>query len=249
MIKDFEYDYDKEINKDIDVDSEKPKYAKNSKQKNAEDWDPIKYDRNGNTESIVWTTKSLEKAVDAINKGLPLKANPFCGKNTQHLRPDLVYKRTKEELDDYIHCMNDPIYFASKCYLMTPTGLHQVELRDYQKEYINMMKDNRFTLMLSCRQSGKCLTYFNTIKIKINNSFLITYKNESEIQSKKIAYILRKYYFCIDNDNDNDNNYVIDIPLFELENMFNNSFLWNMKYQIYKTIYNIEYVRKNKTKN
>lgn len=208
------------------------------------EFDPIKYDKAGKeAEKVVWTTKSLEKAVEALKKGMPLKANPFIGKNTKLLKPDLVFARTQEEIEDYMHCMEDPLYFAEKCFLMTPTGLQAVKLRDYQKDYIKHLQKNRFSIMKSCRQSGKCLTYFNTIKIKINNSFLTTYKNENKIQSKKIARILREYYFHIDKDN-----YIIDIPLFELENMFNNSFLWNMKYHLYKTIYNIEYVRENRAK-
>ena len=210
------------------------------------EFDPIKYDKAGKeAEKVVWTTKSLEKAVEALKKGMPLKANPFIGKNTKLLKPDLVFARTQEEIEDYMHCMEDPLYFAEKCFLMTPTGLQAVKLRDYQKDYIKHLQHNRFSIFLSCRQSGKCLTYFNTIKIKVNDSFLTTYKNESKIQNKKIDDILRKYYFYTDNDN----NYVIDIPLFELENLFNNSFLWNIKYYLYKIIYNTEYARENRAKN
>ena len=83
------------------------------------DWEynPIKQPKDGTeAEKVIWTTKALNIAVDAIKKGLPLKANPFCGKNVQLLKPDLVYKRTKEEIDDYLKCREDPVYFASKCH-------------------------------------------------------------------------------------------------------------------------------------
>lgn len=126
-----------------------------------EEWvyDPVKeIVGNKAAEKVIWSTKSLQMAVEGLKKGMPLKANPFCGKNTKLLKPNLVYKRTKEEIDDYIRCMQDPIYFASLCYLMTPNGLKACELRDYQVEYLKHLKDHRFSIFLSCRQSGKSTT-------------------------------------------------------------------------------------------
>ena len=123
------------------------------------EFNPVKETINGQAaERIVWTTKAFKLAVDAIKKGLPLKSNPFCGKNVQLLKPDLVYRRTQEEIDDYIRCKNDPVYFASKCYLMTPNGLKPCILRDYQIDYLRMLQKNNFTIMLSCRQAGKSTT-------------------------------------------------------------------------------------------
>lgn len=123
------------------------------------EYNPVKEIKGGvEASKVVWSTKSLNAAVDALTKGLPLKANPFCGTNTKLLKPELVYKRTQEELDDYIKCMNDPIYFAEKCFLMTPTGLSKVTLRDYQVDYLNHLKNNKFSIFLSCRQSGKSTT-------------------------------------------------------------------------------------------
>lgn len=131
-----------------------------SKEKEFEyEFDPIKYDKAGKeAEKVIWTTKSLDKAVEALKKGMPLKANPFIGKNTKLLKPDLVFARTPEEIEDYMHCMEDPLYFAEKCFLMTPTGLEAVKLRDYQKDYITHLQNNRFSIFLSCRQSGKSTT-------------------------------------------------------------------------------------------
>ena len=123
------------------------------------EYNPVKVNSNGGeVERVIWTTKAFNLAVDAIKKGLPLKTNPFCGKNVQLLKPDLVYRRTQEEVDDYIRCKEDPVYFASKCFLMTPEGLKPCILRDYQIEYLNLLKQNNFTIFLSCRQSGKSTT-------------------------------------------------------------------------------------------
>ena len=123
------------------------------------EYNPVKEIKGGvEASKVVWSTKSLNAAVDALKKGLPLKANPFCGTNTKLLKPDLVYKRTEEEVEDYIKCMQDPLYFAEKCFLMTPKGLQPVKMRDYQKEYLTNLKENRFNILLACRQAGKSVT-------------------------------------------------------------------------------------------
>ena len=123
------------------------------------EFDPIKYETGGKeAEKVIWTTKSLNKAVEALNAGLPLKANPFIGKVTRLLKPDLVYRRTAEEIEDYIKCKQDPVYFAEKCYLMTPEGLQRCKMRDYQVNYLHHLQNNRFSILLSCRQAGKSVT-------------------------------------------------------------------------------------------
>lgn len=123
------------------------------------DYDPVKQLKGGvEASKVVWSTKSLNAAVDALKKGLPLKANPFCGTNTMLLKPDIVYRRTEEEVEDYIKCMQDPLYFAEKCFLMTPKGLQAVKMRDYQVEYLKNLKENRFNILLACRQAGKSVT-------------------------------------------------------------------------------------------
>ena len=123
------------------------------------EYNPVKELKGGvEASKVIWSTKSLLAAVEALKKGLPLKANPFCGSNTMLLKPDIVYRRTQEEVDDYIRCMQDPLYFAEKCFLMTPKGLQTVKMRDYQKEYLQNLKENRFNILLACRQAGKSVT-------------------------------------------------------------------------------------------
>lgn len=140
------------------------------------EFNPVKEQIGGKAaEKVIWSTYSLNAAVKALKQGLPLKANPFIGKNTKLLRADLVYKRTEEELDDYMKCMQDPVYFASKCYLKNPAGgLSPVTLRDYQIDYLRHLQENQFSIFLSCRQSGKSTTtaiyclwviLFNTDKV------------------------------------------------------------------------------------
>ena len=123
------------------------------------EFNPIKEQIGGKkAEKVVWSSNVINYAIDGIKKGLPLKANPFVGKNTSLLKPNLVRKYTDEELADYIHCKKDPVYFAEKCYMMTPEGLSKITLRDYQVQYLHHLQNNRFSILLAARQSGKSTT-------------------------------------------------------------------------------------------
>jgi len=131
-----------------------------SKEKEFEyEYNPIKeMVGNKSADKVIWSTNVINKALEGIQQGQPLKASPFLNKNTKLLKPELVRKYTQEEIEDYKHCAMDPIYFASKCYLMTPEGLQPCKLRDYQIDYIRHLQNNRFSIFLSCRQSGKSTT-------------------------------------------------------------------------------------------
>ena len=173
------------------------------------EFNPIKEQKgNEQAQSVVWSTKSIEAAVDAIKKGLPLKVNPFIGNNTKLLKPELVFKRTEDEINDYIHCMQDVTYFAEKCFVMTPEGLQPIHLREYQSEYLKHLQDNRFSIFLACRQAGKSLNLLTNIIIKP--------KNINNIGDK----LRKKYYFYL-----NDNN-ICELPIFEIIDLYNKSFIW-----------------------
>jgi len=123
------------------------------------EFNPIKDQVGGKeAEKVIWSTAVINKALEGIQQGQPLKASPFLNKNTKLLKPELVRKYTQEEIEDYKKCALDPIYFASKCYLKTPEGLKPCVLRDYQVDYIRHLQKNRFSIFLSCRQSGKSTT-------------------------------------------------------------------------------------------
>lgn len=187
------------------------------------EYNPVKETSGGKeAERVIWTTKAFNKAVEAIKQGLPLKSNPFCGKDVQLLKPDLVYRRTQEEIEDYLHCKADPVYFASKCFLMTPEGLKPCVLRDYQIEYLNLLKENNFTILLAARQSGKCLSPTTNVIVKI----------KKENISCQVASKINYYYI---------NNDIYELPLFELYNICcQRTIMWKIKYHLYKMIYKLE---------
>lgn len=199
------------------------------------DYDPVKQPKDGvEASKVVWSTKSLNAAVDALAKGLPLKANPFCGTNTKLLKPDLVYRRTEEEVEDYIKCMNDPIYFAEKCFLMTPKGLQPVKMRDYQIEYLQNLKTFRFNILRACRQAGKTQLIDSQIIIKLHRKNINTH----------FVKLLKKYYYYIDNND----NYILTIPLFELYNIYSDGIVNKCRYYLYKLMFKLKYGRKERSK-
>lgn len=131
-----------------------------TKKPKTETFDPVKEDKDGvKAKRVIWSTKSIELAIKGIIAGRKLVANPFYEKQTTLLKGDLVFERTPEEIQEWIKCKNDILYFAEKyCKLMTPEGIKNITLRDYQKRYLRHLEQNRLSIYLSCRQSGKTTT-------------------------------------------------------------------------------------------
>ena len=61
---------------------------------------------------------------------------------------------------EYAQCMKDPIYFAQKyCKVISlDKGLVPFELYPYQKKMFQQFEENRFNVVLACRQSGKSIS-------------------------------------------------------------------------------------------
>ena len=70
----------------------------------------------------------------------------------QHWTPSL--------LREYKKCMDDPIYFAEKYVkvISLDDGLVPFKLYPYQKNMFNHFQENRFNVVLACRQSGKSIS-------------------------------------------------------------------------------------------
>lgn len=193
---------------------------KKKKTKSSE-FNPIKEDLAGKRAARVkWTTKILNDAIRGIEQGKKLVANPFYENNTRLLKAELVYSRTKEEVEEWIRCKNDILYFANTyCKLMTPEGVKNITLRDYQQNYLRHLENNRLSIYLACRQCGKCVLYLTEIQCKNINC-----------TDERVNKLLFKY--------DTGKGYS-NIPLFELMNICNNSTTWKLKYVIYKLIYKL----------
>ena len=67
---------------------------------------------------------------------------------------------TKEEILEYKKCLEDPSYFARKYVkiISLDEGLVPFNLYEYQEKMFKHFNDNRFSIVLACRQSGKSIS-------------------------------------------------------------------------------------------
>ena len=197
-------------------------------------FNPVKEDLSGvQAKRMIWSSKSLELAFEGLKQGRKLVANPFYENNTKLLKGDLVFDRSKEEIEEWLRCKNDIIYFVEKyCKLMTPEGIKNVKLRDYQQKYLKHLMDHRLSIYLACRQCGKCLSFTQVISTKLNNEFIDIYGNK-----------LKKYFDCLYYNKEKD---CYELPLFEIYNLYDKSFKWKIQYLLYKIVYKYEQREKRK---
>ena len=75
-------------------------------------------------------------------------------------RDGVVSDFTKEEVIEYQKCMKDPSYFARTYVkiISLDEGLVPFNLYDYQEKMFEHFNDNRFSIVLACRQSGKSIS-------------------------------------------------------------------------------------------
>jgi hypothetical protein len=96
-------------------------------------------------------------------------------RNNPNLKlPGVELQYTKEELEEYVKCANDPVYFCEK-YIKVKTldkGVVPFKLYDYQKKFINEIHKNRFVISKWPRQCGKstCVTSYICHYVTFNQS-------------------------------------------------------------------------------
>lgn len=196
--------------------------------KKNEVFNPVKEDTSGvQARRMIWSSRSIELAIEGLKQGRKLIANPFYENNTKLLKGDLNYERTDEEIQEWLRCKNDIIYFVEKyCKLMTPEGIKHVKLRDYQRKYLKHLVDHRLSIYLACRQCGKCVLLTTNVKLKID------FNEYSNIDDKLKSDLIKNYYI-----KDEECFY---IPLFEILNLYEKGFIWKIKYSLYKILYKLE---------
>ena len=75
---------------------------------------------------------------------------------------------TQEQVEEYIRCSKDPVYFARHMKIISlDHGLMPFAMYEFQKDMIRMFNENRFVITKCPRQVGKCF-YINT-PIKLRN--------------------------------------------------------------------------------
>ena len=170
------------------------------------------------SQAIQWTSAILDTAVKGLGKGKRLVANPFYENNVKLLKPDLVFVRTAWEVAEWERCANDIFYFIETyAKTMTPLGIRNITLRDYQKKYLQLLLDNQLTIYKAARQSAKCNFFISKVLINISTKDCLL--------AKKIN--LLDYFISED---------TYEIPFYEIWNCYDTSFKWKIKYRLYKII-------------
>ena len=80
--------------------------------------------------------------------------------NANIKRDGVVHNFTQHEINEYIKCSKDPSYFArTYCKVISlDRGLVPFDLYPYQEKMFDHFTDNRFSIVLACRQSGKSIS-------------------------------------------------------------------------------------------
>lgn len=109
--------------------------------------------------AVVWSTKSIELAMQAIEEGQGLRISPFLKSDPNLRKANLLFQYTDEEISEILKCRKDIVYFAETyVYLKTENGLKHIKLRPYQKRMLAAMQNNRWLIELASRQIGKTTT-------------------------------------------------------------------------------------------
>jgi hypothetical protein len=90
----------------------------------------------------------------AVNENLGYRDNPLLKK------VGVPHEYTQEEIEEYIKCSKDPVYFI-KTYIKivnVDEGLIPFGMWDFQEKMVETFKDNRFVIMKMPRQVGKTTT-------------------------------------------------------------------------------------------
>lgn len=66
---------------------------------------------------------------------------------------------TAEQVEEWVKCREDPIYFIETyCKIISEDGIVSFKLRDYQKEMVETVYENKLVLIGTARQAGKSTT-------------------------------------------------------------------------------------------
>lgn len=91
---------------------------------------------------------------------LAIRMNDSYLGNINVKRDGIQQQWTGEQVVEYAKCMKDPAYFARTYVkiISLDKGLVNFDLYPYQEKMFDHFNDNRFSIVLACRQSGKSIS-------------------------------------------------------------------------------------------
>lgn len=101
-----------------------------------------------------------------------LNENERYNGNASLKKIGISHSYTEEELKEFIKCMDDIVYFATKYVKIVnvDSGLIPFDVFDYQERLLRHYQKNRFSIVLSSRQSGKCVCGDSKVTLRNNET-------------------------------------------------------------------------------
>lgn len=128
---------------------------------------------------FIFTTKNIDEITQKIGDGVVMKRymNPWFKGEVGVRRSGITFAMTPDEIQEYIRCKLDIHYFAETyCRIKREDGsIGKIKLRPYQKSILDLYTKNRFSILMSSRQSGK------TINAAITMLHFILFNNDKNI--------------------------------------------------------------------
>lgn len=151
--------------------------------------------------NVVWNSKTVEETIEKIRMGIPTNTSCFFNQDPELKASNIAFQFSEWEEEEFVRCSSDIEYFVENyCKFLTDQGLRTVELREYQRKILNTLGEEewldnieefspkvRDAIVMSARQSGKCLSFNTLIKVRNKKS-----GNTFDIEIGKFFMILDK---------------------------------------------------------
>jgi hypothetical protein len=89
-------------------------------------------------------------------------------------KPNVTFAMSDDELREYVRCKRSVHYFAENyCKIKREDStIGEIKLRDYQVDMINLFNDNRFSILMASRQTGKCVSMKSFVYIQSDDKII-----------------------------------------------------------------------------
>jgi hypothetical protein len=124
--------------------------------------------------------------------------------NKELKKHGVAHEYTKEEIEEYIKCSKDIVHFAQNYIKVVhpDRGLINIDLYPFQTGMLEHFNKNRFSAVLSSRQSGKSVLGSINIRVRRRNSFAS--ESTDNIYSEPITISIGDFFYMLRNLKDNN---------------------------------------------
>jgi hypothetical protein len=103
---------------------------------------------------MTYTTEQIDDLIGKYLNGGPMP-KIFFRNNFGERKAGIKHLPSYSEMEEYSKCLTDIVYFANNyCKVLTPNGVNQIKLRDYQVKILRNYENNRFNTFVGSRQVG-----------------------------------------------------------------------------------------------